>query len=113
MAAIDTDSVDLVVDLIAGPGWPQLLEVLCRGGRYATAGPMVELDICTLYLKDLTLLGCTYQEQVVFDNLVSYIEADEIRSVVAKTYPLEHIHQAQTDFLKKGFTGKLVFIPEA
>ncbi len=117
VAAIGTDSVDLVVDLIAGPGWPQLLEVLRRGGRYATAGaiagPMVELDIRTLYLKDLTFFGCTYQEQVVFDNLVSYIEADEIRPVVAKTYPLEHIHQAQTDFLKKGFTGKLVLIPEA
>ena len=117
VAAIGIDAIDLVVDLVAGPDFPQLLEVLCRGGRYATsgaiAGPMVELDIRTLYLKDLTFVGCTYQEQVVFDNLINYIEADEIRPVVAQTYPLKQIHQAQTDFLSKRFTGKLVLVPEA
>ncbi|MCP4371732.1 MAG: zinc-binding dehydrogenase, partial [Deltaproteobacteria bacterium] len=63
--AIGRDSVDVVVDLVAGPGWPALLEVLRRGGRYATAGaiagPLVELDVRTLYLKDLTLVGCTFQ----------------------------------------------------
>ena len=44
-----------------------------RGGRYATAGaiagPLVELDVRTLYLKDLTLFGCTFQEEEVFENL--------------------------------------------
>ena len=116
VAAIGAEAVDLVVDLVAGPDWPQLLDVLRRGGRYATsgaiAGPMVELDIRTLYLKDLTFLGCTYQEKIVFTNLVGYIEAEEIRPLVARTYPLKHIHQAQTDFLNKAFTGKLVLIPE-
>ena len=52
VAAIGADNVDLVVDLVAGPDWPKLLDVLRRGGRYATsgaiAGPMVELDIRTL-----------------------------------------------------------------
>ena len=61
VAAIGIDAIDLVVDLVAGPDFPQLLEVLRRGGRYATsgaiAGPMVELDIRTLYLKDRTLCG--------------------------------------------------------
>jgi NADPH:quinone reductase-like Zn-dependent oxidoreductase len=117
VAAIGAEAVDLVVDLVAGPDWPMLLDVLQRGGRYATsgaiAGPMVELDIRTLYLKDLTFLGCTYQEKIVFTNLVAYIEAEEIRPVVAQTYALEQIHQAQTDFLNKAFTGKLVLIPES
>jgi NADPH:quinone reductase-like Zn-dependent oxidoreductase len=116
VAAIGADNVDLVVDLVAGPDWPQLLNVLRRGGRYATsgaiAGPMVELDIRTLYLKDLSFFGCTYQEKIVFTNLVEYIEANEIRPLVAGTYPLKDIYKAQTDFLKKGFTGKLVLIPE-
>ena len=31
-------SLLVVVDLVAGPGWPALLEVLKRGGRYVTAG---------------------------------------------------------------------------
>ncbi len=114
-AAVGRDSIDAVVDLVAGPSWPALLDVLRRGGRYATAGaiagPLVELDVRTLYLKDLTLLGCTVQEDAVFENLVSYIERGEIRPLVAKTFPLSEIRRAQEEFLAKTFVGKLVLIP--
>ncbi len=109
------DSVDAVVDLVAGPNWPQLLRVLRRGGRYVTsgaiAGPIVELDVRDLYLKDLTLKGATYQHEGVFENLVGYIERCEIRPVIASTYPLADIVQAQQDFLNKQFVGKLVLVP--
>jgi NADPH:quinone reductase-like Zn-dependent oxidoreductase len=117
VAAIGGDSIDVVVDLVAGEGWPALLDVLKRGGRYVTAGaiagPLVELDVRTLYLKDLTLIGCTFQDDVVFENLVGYIERGEIRSLVAKTFPLSEIGEAQQVFLDKKFTGKLVLIPPA
>ena len=115
VASIGANSIDVVIDLVAGAGWPQLLEVLKRGGRYATAGaiagPIVELDVRTLYLKDLTLIGCTFQDDVVFENLVGYIERDEIRPLVAKTFALADIALAQQAFLDKKFTGKLVLIP--
>jgi NADPH:quinone reductase-like Zn-dependent oxidoreductase len=105
-------SFDVVVDLVAGTRWPELLDVLVPGGRLATsgaiAGPIVELDVRTLYLRDLTLLGCTYQEPEVFASLVGYVERGEIRPLVARTYPLRRIVQAQRDFLEKGFVGKLV-----
>ena len=113
--AVGRDSVDVVVDLVAGPSWPSLLEVLRRGGRYATAGaiagPLVELDVRTLYLKDLTFFGCTYQPRVVFENLVGYIERGEIAPLVARTYPLKDIVEAQEDFLAKRHVGKLVLLP--
>jgi NADPH:quinone reductase-like Zn-dependent oxidoreductase len=113
--AIVPGSLDLVVDLVAGPQWPELLDLLRRGGRYAVAGaiagPLVQLDVRTLYLKDLTLHGCTFQEDVVFENLVGYIGRNEIRPVVAGVYPLEKIVEAQQAFLEKGFTGKLVLVP--
>ncbi|WP_411352988.1 alcohol dehydrogenase family protein (plasmid) [Leisingera aquaemixtae] len=110
-------SIDVVVDLVAGPQWPAFLDVLRRGGRYTTAGaiagPISEIDVRTLYLKDLTLMGCTFQEDEVFANLISYIEAGDIRPLVAKTYPLSEIAAAQEDFLSKTHTGKLVLmIPE-
>ena len=113
--AAGRDSVDVVIDLVAGDAWPSLLDVLRRGGRYATAGaiagPMVELDVRTLYLKDLTFIGCTFQDDVVFENLVGYIEANEIKPLVAQTFPLQQIGAAQELFLTKKFTGKLVLIP--
>ncbi len=115
VAELGEGSIDVVVDLVAGPQWPSLLDVLRRGGRYATAGaiagPICEIDVRTLYLKDLTLYGCTFQEDAVFENLVKYIEAGDIRPVVAGTYPLSDIAKAQEDFLTKKHTGQLVLIP--
>lgn len=113
--SLGRDVADVVVDVVGGPQWPELLEVLKRGGRYAVAGaiagPMVTLDLRVLYLKDLRLLGCTILEPDVFGNLVGYIERCEIKPVVAKTYPLREIVQAQREFLGKQFTGKIVLIP--
>jgi len=112
--AIGRDRVDVVVDLVAGPGWPELLDVLRPGGRYATsgaiAGPIVELDVRTLYLKDLSLFGCTVLAPEVFPNLVRYIEEGAIHPVVAATYPLREIVQAQELFLSKRHTGKIVLV---
>jgi NADPH:quinone reductase-like Zn-dependent oxidoreductase len=100
--------------VVGGPGFPALLNILRRGGRYAVAGAIggarVALDLRTLYLKDLRLLGCTLTDVSVFANLVRYLESGEIRPVLAQTYPLSAIAQAQRDFLEKKHTGKLVLI---
>ncbi len=104
-------SFDVVLDLVGGPSWGKLIDALCNRGRYVTsgaiAGPIVELDLRTLYLRDLTLLGSTYQPDNVFQDLVSYIEAGEIRPVVAETYPLHALRAAQEKFLEKAFIGKI------
>ena len=105
-------TVDVVIDLVAGPGWPQLLDVLRPGGRYAVAGAiagaMVELDVRTLYLKDLTLFGCTVLEPEVFGNLVRRIENGEIAPLVAEEHELADIKDAQLSFGQKTHTGKIV-----
>ncbi|MDD9875619.1 MAG: zinc-binding dehydrogenase, partial [Gammaproteobacteria bacterium] len=117
VAELGVESVDVVIDLVAGPGWPQHLEILRKGGRYAVAGaiagPLVELDMRTLYLKDLSLFGCTFQEDIVFENLIRTIERGDLRPLVARTYPLADIAAAQSDFLAKKHTGKLVLVPPA
>lgn len=112
---LGAESIDVVVDLVGGPGWSHLLDILRRGGRYAVsgaiAGPIAEIDLRTLYLKDLSLFGCTFQEDAVFENLISCIEAGSVRPVVAKVYPLKDIVTAQKDFLAKNHVGKLVLLP--
>ncbi|MGB8327416.1 MAG: alcohol dehydrogenase family protein [Steroidobacteraceae bacterium] len=115
VAQLGRGSVDVVIDVVGGPGFPRLLEVLRSGGRYAVAGaiagPVVELDLRTLYLKDLRLLGCTIPEPEVFGNLVGYIERGEIRPVISATYPLSEIVAAQTAFLSKTHVGKIALVP--
>ena len=114
-AELGIEAVDVVIDLVGGSNWTQLLDIIKPGGRYATsgaiAGPIVELDLRTLYLKDLTLYGCTFQPREVFRNLIGYIEENKIKPLVAKSYPLKEIKQAQLDFLSKKYTGKLVLVP--
>ena len=109
--ALGKDSVAVVLDLVGGPAWPALLDVLQRGGRYATAGaiagPAVTLDLRTLYLKDLQLLGCTWQDETVFDQLLAYVARGQLQPLLARTYDLRDIALAQADFVAKRFVGKI------
>jgi NADPH:quinone reductase-like Zn-dependent oxidoreductase len=109
------ESVAVVIDVVGGAQFVQLLEILRRGGRYAVAGaisgPIVDLDLRTLYLKDLRLHGCTVFEPVVFRNLVGYIERGEIRPLVAKIFALSAIVAAQREFSAKNHAGKIVLQP--
>jgi NADPH:quinone reductase-like Zn-dependent oxidoreductase len=115
--ALGAASVDVVIDLVGGAQVSQLLNVLRPGGRYAISGaiggPLTRIDLRTLYLKDLSLLGCTFQEDEVFESLISYVARGEVRPVVARTYPLKEIQAAQEDFLAKEHVGKLVLVPPA
>jgi len=117
LASLGEQSVDVAVDVVAGPAFPAMLRTLRRGGRYVTsgaiAGPLVTLDMRTLYLRDLMLIGATAWEEPVFPDLVSYIERGEIRPILAKTFPLERIADAQREFLEKRHVGNFVLIPPA
>lgn len=115
VACLGARSVDVVVDNVAGSQFPQMLKILKPGGRFvssgAIAGPIVDLDMRDMYLKDITLIGCTGWDEPVFPNLVSYIERGEIRPLLAKTFPLKDIAMAQEEFLKKTHFGNFVLIP--
>jgi NADPH:quinone reductase-like Zn-dependent oxidoreductase len=115
VACLGENAVDVVIDNVAGPAFGGMLEALKRGGRYvssgAIGGPLVTLDMRTFYLKDLSLIGCTAWDEPVFPNLISYIERDELRPLVAKTFPLERIADAQGEFLLKKHVGNFVLIP--
>lgn len=117
VAELGDNSIDLVVDVVGGSGFPKLLKVLRPFGRYATSGAVaganVNLDLRDVYLKDLTLFGCTFHPRDVFTDLISYIENGQIRPLVAAEYKLADIHAAQERFAAKDFVGKIGIIPPA
>ncbi len=117
LAELGESSVDLVVDNVAGSGFSQMPKLLRPGGRLVTsgaiAGPVVELDLRELYLKDLTLLGSTAWDEAVFPNLVRFIEQGRLQPLLAGSYPLEEIARAQQQFLTKQHVGKMVLIPSS
>ena len=114
-AALGPEKISVVADVVGGPYWPQLIDILERGGRYtcsgAIAGPMVELDLRTFYLRDLTFTGSTVIDPEVMPNIVRYIEAGEIKPALAATYPLEELREAQAAFIRKTHSGNIVVTP--
>ena len=111
-AAIGQETVTVVADVVGGDLWPQLIDVLARGGRYtcsgAIAGPMVAFDLRTFYLRDLTFTGATIVPPGTFADLVGYIERGEIRPLLAETYPLKELRAAQEAFIAKRHVGNIV-----
>ncbi|MEM7360611.1 MAG: zinc-binding dehydrogenase [Pseudomonadota bacterium] len=114
-AVLGDGSVSLIVDNVMGDGLADRIKLLQRGGRLVTsgaiAGPMVTVDIRDVYLNDLKIIGCTGWCEPSFPNLVSYIEKNEIKPLLANTYPLADIVAAQTQFMLKQHVGNFVLIP--
>ncbi|SLN61018.1 Crotonyl-CoA reductase [Falsiruegeria litorea R37] len=114
-APLPNGTYDVVIDVVGGAAWADLILALKPGGHYACsgaiAGPMVQADLREIYLRDITIHGCTYQSAEVFGRLVGLMNAGKIRPLISKTYPLRDIAQAQAEFESKTLPGKLVLIP--
>ena len=114
-AELKDEKITVVADVVGGDQWASLIDVLERGGRYtiagAIAGPIVPLDLRTLYLRDLTFTGSTVIPQSVLRNIVTYIERGDIKPMLAATYPLKELRTAQAAFIAKEHTGNIVVVP--
>lgn len=105
---------EVVIDVVGGPMWATLLTALRPGGRYAVsgavAGPIVELDLRTVYLHDLSLFGATVLADAVFAELVRHVEAGDVHPVIDATYRLDEIVAAQRRFAERRHVGKIVLV---
>jgi NADPH:quinone reductase-like Zn-dependent oxidoreductase len=108
-------SIDLIIDNVAGEQFAGRIKLLRPGGRVvssgAVAGPMVNMDLRDLYLRDLKIIGCTAWDEPVFPALVSYIKKGQIQPMIAGTYPLSEIAEAQKQLVSRNHVGKIVLIP--
>ncbi|WP_434664887.1 alcohol dehydrogenase family protein [Paraburkholderia sp. A3BS-1L] len=108
--------VDVVADLVGGPLFGKLLNVLRPEGRYTTAGaiagPLVQLDLRTMYLKQLQLNGSSQGTRAAFKRVLDHIQAGTIKPVLAATWPLSKFHEAQAQFMSKRFVGNIVVVPD-
>ena len=104
--------INVVADVVGGNLWKDLIDIIERGGRYvcsgAIAGPIVGLDLRTLYLRDLTFHGSTVLDPQVTIDLVKYIETGQIKPCLAATFKLHELREAQETFIAKKHTGNIV-----
>ncbi len=104
--------IDIVVDTVSGPMLPDLIEILSPQGRYVTCGavggPIVEIDMRRIYLKNLELHGATQGTRRDFAAVRDYALSGIIKPLVAGTFALDELGRAQEEYKKKEFVGKLV-----
>ncbi|WP_217357131.1 alcohol dehydrogenase family protein [Ruegeria arenilitoris] len=114
-AELKGERITVVADVVGGEMWPKLIDMLERGGRYtcsgAIAGPIVQFDLRTFYLRDLTFTGSTVNTPQNFFDVVKYIENGQIKPALAATYPLSELREAQQAFIDKHHIGNIVVIP--
>ncbi len=106
---------DAVVDVVAGPAVGQGLGLLRGGGRWVVAGALggwaVELDVRRLYLANLALVGSTMHTPRIFELLVQIARQGTVRPVVAATFDLEDVAEAQRELARRRHVGKLIVVP--
>ncbi|MCP5084111.1 MAG: zinc-binding dehydrogenase [Alphaproteobacteria bacterium] len=115
LAALEGAQFTVVADVVGGDRFSECLSVLGRGGRYVTAGaiagPIVELDLRTLYLKSLEFFGSSAYRRDTFPALMQILAEGGLKPAVASVRPLSEIHEAQTAFLEKSHVGSLILVP--
>jgi len=72
---VGRESTDLIFDNVAEDEFSITLKLLHRGGRYtsyrAITGPIVDLDVEDMSLKDILLIRITEMGEPVFPNLIN------------------------------------------
>lgn len=114
-AAAAPEGYDAVVDVVAGAVLGPGLGLLRAGGRWVVAGALdgwaVDIDVRRLYLANLSLVGSTMHTPQIFDHLVEIARRGEVKPVVAATFPLSEVREAQEQLARRRHVGKLIVVP--
>lgn len=71
------------------------------------AGQSVQLNLMPLIFRQTTIRGIAVAPRSSFDRMNVFLNAHNIRPVIAQVYPFEKAHEAY-EHLAKGAFGKLV-----
>ncbi len=110
--------VDVVFDSVGAPTLPRSLRAVARGGRVvvigATAGPLVEVDLRTLFWRQASIRGSTMASAGEFAEVLGHLSAGRLRPVVDSVVPFERAADALARFDAPDLFGKVVVsIPES
>ncbi len=91
--ASEKKGFDVIFDSVGAPTLPRSLRAVGRGGRIvvigATAGPVVELDVRTLFWRQASIRGSTMAGAREFDEVLGHLASGELRPVIDVTFPFE------------------------
>jgi NADPH:quinone reductase-like Zn-dependent oxidoreductase len=108
----EKNGVDVIFDSVGSPTVPRSVRALARGGRVvvigATAGPVVEVDLRTLFWRQASIRGSTMASAAEFTEVLGHLLRGELTPVIDSVRPLERAAEAFARFDAPDLFGKLV-----
>ena len=108
--------VDVVVDHIGPATWPQSLRSLKRDGKMvvcgATSGPVAQVDIRSLYWRQVSIIGSTMSSQQEFRDVMRLVAQGKLKPVVDRVLPMRKAGEAHKIMEKGEQFGKIVLVPD-
>jgi NADPH:quinone reductase-like Zn-dependent oxidoreductase len=103
---------DVIFDSVGAPTLPRSVRALARGGRVvvigATAGPLVEVDVRTLFWRQASIRGSTMADANEFVEVLDHLAAGRLRPVVDSVHPFEEAAHAFGRLEAPDLFGKVV-----
>jgi NADPH:quinone reductase len=117
-----SESFDVVIDMVGGRMFPQLLNAMTVSGRYVSVGrndgPTSDIDLDLLARKRLQLIGVTFRTRTqdealacttrFWDTCLAAVQAGELKPVLDRVFPLSKLGDAHDYMLSDGQAGKIV-----
>lgn len=107
-----TGGIDLVIDSAGGDQINDFIKLMNPAGRIvfygATNGTPKNLDMFRLFWNQVTLQGSTMGNDQEFSDMVSFVNANQIKPIVDSVRPFSEIVSAFDDMKNGKQSGKLV-----
>jgi zinc-binding alcohol dehydrogenase/oxidoreductase len=104
--------VDVVIDSVGQATFSRSLEILNPGGRLVTfgttSGALTELDIRSLYHKQLTIFGTTMGSPQEFSHMLQIVAAGKVHPIIDRIFPLAEACLAHRYLEEQRHFGKIV-----
>jgi NADPH:quinone reductase-like Zn-dependent oxidoreductase len=98
MAFTGKRGVDLVIENVGEAVWGDAMKSLVRGGRLvtcgATSGDQPSADLRRIFIRQLQIFGSTLGNLQEFKDLLAFCEQHQIRPVIDRVFPMEHVREA-------------------
>ena len=106
---------DVVVEHVGPATWKTSMAVLARNGRLVTCGgttgPLVEIALPHLVIKNQSVLGSTMGPRAAFPEIFAQVEKGTFRPVVDRVLPLSKVREAHELLEGRAVVGKIVLVP--
>ena len=89
---------NVIIDSAGGSGFSKLIDIAAPGARICFygggTGNITDLVPAKIFFKQLNILGTTMGTEKEFEDMVRFVEENEIVPVIDKVFPLEEAEQA-------------------